>query len=97
MAEIKRTGSTLVISGELKIQFLEELKHELEELVRAEGQVRIDLGGVSELDMAGLQLLAAFVRSRAERGPVVLGPVSDAFRHAVRLSGLEEIFGPYWQ
>jgi anti-anti-sigma regulatory factor len=52
----------------------------------------VDMATISDIDLAGLQLLfAAFQQARAERRELTLtGPLSESARAAIALSGLAD-------
>lgn len=62
----------------------------LEWLADGRSVLRLELGGVSDLDSAGVQLLLATRRSLAERGGrLELATASSTVRDALRVFGLE--------
>lgn len=79
----------LKVSGELQIQFLESLKQYLQDHLTAPGALVIDLADVSEVDLAGLQLLAVFARTRRQFGELKLTNLSPIMEKALGLSGLD--------
>jgi ABC-type transporter Mla MlaB component len=80
----------LVASGELTIYQAEAAKGVLAEAFGEGGVARLELGEVSELDTAGLQLLLLARDTAAARGePLELGAVSDAARAVLDLARVD--------
>jgi anti-sigma B factor antagonist len=85
----------VAIRGELDIQSAPALRGELLRVIRRCGpQVTIDLGGVTFLDCAGVNvLLATLRRARLEDGWVCLVRVPPRVRRTISLLNLERAFG----
>ncbi|MFH1058023.1 MAG: STAS domain-containing protein [Pseudomonadota bacterium] len=80
----------LKVHGELQIQFLESFKEYLQAQLTAPGALVMDLAGVHEVDLAGLQLLAAFARTRQQFGGLKLVNLSPIMKKALALCGLDQ-------
>ena len=85
----------MVVQGELQISFLETLQDCLDPALHQSPPLEIDVSGISEVDIPGLQLLLAFLLSRGEEGPVSLINPSPVLLKALGLSGLDEHFTPF--
>lgn len=95
MLSCSRQNGCLVLQGELQISFLETLQDCLDSALHQSLPLEIDVSGVSEVDIPGLQLLLAFLLSRGEEGPVTLINPSQVLLKGLELSGLDEHFTPF--
>lgn len=88
-----RSGS-FVLAGECTVAGVAALKAGLGRLVREPRSVALDIAGLERIDTAGVQVIAAFLRDRRERGLGVtwLG-TSATLSPAVQLLGLASLFG----
>ncbi|HUY03553.1 MAG TPA: STAS domain-containing protein [Rhodocyclaceae bacterium] len=57
------TGSRLIIDGEMTVHCAWQLRDEILALLPQEGELSVELSGVSEIDSAGLQLMLQVKRS----------------------------------
>lgn len=93
----RATGSTVVLSAEPSIRDVAELGRRLRERLADSGPVTIDAAAVARVDIAVLQVLAAFVRDRRGGGlQTRWRQPSEALRSAaalVDLDGLLELEG----
>lgn len=81
--------SVLVLDGELTIYRAAELKKLLVDAVAAGGRVDVDLGQVSALDSAGVQLLLlARAAARAKEIPIAFSGHSPVVVEVLELLGL---------
>ena len=62
------TGQTALIDSDLTIYEVEQFHQALAPLMDREGTLSVDLGQVSEIDSAGVQLLLVFKREREQAG-----------------------------
>jgi anti-anti-sigma factor len=85
----------LYLSGALQVHHLEAIKNELSELANEEEPLMVDVSRIEELDMAGLQMLLAFLRSRKSETKVT-GITSDMAR-AIEIIGLKPHMASYMQ
>lgn len=85
----------VAVRGELDIQSAPAKREELLRVIRRYGpRVRIDLGGVTFVDCAGVNaLLAALRRARLEDGWVCLVRMPPRVRRTISLLELEQAFG----
>lgn len=84
----------LVITGELDIYQAQPLKEALLEALGASAELELDLGGVTELDSTGLQLLYLAKREASATGKALrLVAHSEATRQVLDLYGLVAFFG----
>lgn len=83
----------LVLEGPLTIYTAAERKELLLELLPLAQEVEMDLGGVDELDTAGLQLLVMIKQESVRQGSsLILSNPSAAVINALDLSGLYSLF-----
>lgn len=61
-------AGTTILSGDLSIRDTEVVRHRLTQMMKADGPLRIDLGGVTGIDTSILQLLIAAKRSVDHQG-----------------------------
>ncbi|KFB72369.1 MAG: STAS domain-containing protein [Candidatus Accumulibacter phosphatis] len=66
---IESSGQTarLTLDGELTIYEVAEIKAGLADVMRAADEIEIDLGGIAEIDTAGLQLMLIAKRNPGKR------------------------------
>jgi phospholipid transport system transporter-binding protein len=82
-----------LISGELNMQTVPNLLQQVEPiLARSQGEVCLDLQGVSRSDSAGLALLVEWLRFARERDrKLSFRNLPEQLRDIARVSGLEEL------
>lgn len=88
----RAVDSVIGLEGEVDIQAAAELKDLLLGALRSRRELRVDLAGVTKLDITTLQLLWAFERAAAKAGTKLLwgGPMPKAMELAMDLAGLKE-------
>ncbi len=84
-------GQNLSIAGELQVQYLDSLKDALDQALAYPQPLDVDLAGVSEADLAGLQLLLAFSQARREVGETRFIGVQPSLEKALALTGLDAL------
>lgn len=84
-------GQTLSIAGELQVQYLDSLKGSLDQASAVPGPLTVDVSGVTEIDLAGLQLLLAFLRARKGAGPSLLRGMQASVSRATQLMGMDAL------
>jgi len=83
----------LVLEGPLTIYTAAERKDLLLELFPLAQEVELDLGGVDEIDTAGLQLLVVIKQASLRHGSsLLLSNPSTAVLDALDMSGLYRLF-----
>ncbi len=85
----------VILEGELQVAFLDSLKDCLEQALPIEQTVEVDMAQVATVDVAGLQLLLAFLESRQGIGPTNLKKAPPVFHKALELTGLQDHFNSY--
>ncbi len=82
-------GDTLAIAGAVTVQRAAELKAALVDALARPGGLAVDLSGVTEVDLCGLQLLCSACRSAARSGRrfALAGRTPDALRRAAAEAG----------
>ena len=88
MLSCEMAGDTLVIKGELQVHSADLLAEHLDKAGEASQTLRLDLSGVTDVDLAGLQLLLALARSRPAPGALVLCGIKPHLLKALELTGL---------
>ncbi len=89
MLTISVSGQTISIVGEMQVHYLQTLKEGLAQALQSPEPLMVDLGGVRDVDVAGLQTLLAFVKSRAGHAPTSLGGAQPSLLRALELTGLD--------
>jgi ABC-type transporter Mla MlaB component len=85
----------LSLSGRLKVQYLDILKEALSQAQGSEDSLRVDISQVREVDLAGLQLLTAWLRQHGGAPEVRLTGLPGAVERALDLAGLKSHVAPY--
>jgi len=93
--ETNLSEGKITLAGELHIRFLAELKDVLWQALGTNQELEVDVSRVNDLDVAGLQLLLAFLRSRQASAPTKLVGTPPAFSRALELTGLKEHFASF--
>ncbi len=96
MLDYQLSGGELSLSGQLRVQFLDIFKEGLSQAASQGRATRVDLSQVREADLAGLQLLLAWLRSDAGPGTRLQG-LPRSLERAIGLSGLKEHLAPYME
>lgn len=90
----KKGGIQLAVQDEMTIYTVQEQKRQIYEHLRSAREMQIDLGGVTEIDSAGLQLLMFFKREALSRGiKFSLVQHSQAVVEVLELLNLSKHFG----
>lgn len=93
---IQRTSAPpgLVVEGEVDATTVNELSKALSEAIQdREGDVNVDLGGVTFIDLAGLRVLADAASVLPVGRSLVLAPVAAHVEHLIRLIGWDDTPG----
>jgi anti-anti-sigma factor len=87
---------TMTLVGELQVHHLHELKADLNQALEESDLAVVDVSGVNDVDVAGLQLLLAFFQSAGHRSsPCKLTGIGPGLRKALQLTGLEQPFAAF--
>jgi anti-sigma B factor antagonist len=88
--------TTITLGPELTIPFAAAVRDTLFDAVRtSSGDLAVDLGAVTDMDSAGVQLLLSASRSLAERGDALqLQTPSACVREALSVFGLNALLQP---
>ena len=81
----------MAVSGELTIFSALDIRERLNQAFAAGDQITVDLGGVTEIDTAGLQLMLLARRKAGKR--VVFRNHSNAVLHLLELANLTRVLG----
>ncbi|MFH1032964.1 MAG: STAS domain-containing protein [Pseudomonadota bacterium] len=95
MLTCQGTDDTLSIAGKLQVHFLDQVLDCLGAALNQTQPLTVDVSAVSEVDLAGLQLLLSFMRTRQASSPTSLRGVQPFMNKAMQLSGLESHFAGY--
>ena len=83
----------IVLGPDLTIPYASQVRDQLFDALSAGGDLTLDLGGVTDFDSSGIQLLLSARRSLAERGDaLVLRALSTPVRDALGVFGLSATF-----
>jgi anti-anti-sigma factor len=85
---VNRKG--LRLAGELDLATAPRLTEALLDFASSEGDVHLDLGGVSFLDSSGLRVILALARSRGDTASVVLLDPSAVILRIFEIMGIDE-------
>ncbi len=92
MLSCELSDNTMIISGDLRVQYLESLGDCLQKGLSSAEDLRLDLRAVYEVDTAGLQAVLSFLQSRSQIGPVVIIGYSEPMTMALKITGLMDQF-----
>ena len=93
MAEIEETDGMVRLLGELTFESVPRLVAEDPELA-GNGELTVDLSGLTKVDSAGLALLLGWIRTiRQAGGEVKFSGIPVHLRSLVRIADLESLFG----
>ncbi len=83
------TGEIVAIAGAVTVQRAAELRTVLADALARADRLAIDLSGVTEVDLCGLQLLCSARRTAARSGKrfAIAGATPDAVRQAAEAAG----------
>ena len=82
----------IVISGEMQVRSAEELKKIFWDALERPGEVFLDLSGVEDVDVAGLQVLLSFLITKNSDSRAGVSSLSPALERAMRLTGTTDHF-----
>lgn len=85
------TRSVIRLEGDIDITCSDELMRTLVEAISSQKELRVDLAGVTDLDVTAMQLFWAAAHEAEKRGIslAVTGQIPEAIRCAVREAGFE--------
>ncbi len=88
--EAKGSGDVLTIEGAMTVQRAGEIKTLLADALARSDRVVIGLGGVTEVDLCGLQLLCSVQRTAAQarKSVALAGPLPGVFGRAAAEAGV---------
>jgi ABC-type transporter Mla MlaB component len=95
MLSCELEGGRLALKGELQVGFLERTSNRMAETLASPDPLVVDVAGVSEVDLAGVQLLLSFLQSKKNLAAVSLDGVAPIFAKALELTGLAEHYAPF--
>lgn len=75
--------------------FLERLRDELAPGLELEQPVTIEVSGITDVDVAGLQLLLSFLVSREDRPQTQMAGAGPVFNRALELTGMKEHYARF--
>jgi ABC-type transporter Mla MlaB component len=93
--ELNNQNGNLTIAGQLLIRHLDSFKESLWEFLSTSSPIKVDVSQIKEVDLAGLQLLLAFLKTRKEVGGASITGLSKAFDRALKLTGLEKHYAKF--
>ncbi len=85
----------LSLGGEMVVRFMEDFRNVLWKALNTSAPLEVDLSRVVEVDVAGLQLLLAFLRSRQGLKPTKLTGLPPLVHKALDLTGLAPHYAPF--
>lgn len=92
MLSCELSDNTIIISGDLRVQYLGSLGDCLQKGIQHPETLELDLRAVYEVDTAGLQAVFSFLLSRSQIGPVSVAGYSEPVAMALKIMGLREHF-----
>lgn len=95
MLTCQASADTISIAGKLQVHFLDAIQDCLRAALDQPQGLTVDISAVSEVDMAGLQLLLAFLRTRQAVAPTGLRGAPPFLARAMEISGLDSHFAAF--
>lgn len=95
MLTCQAADGQISIAGKLQVHFLDAIMDCLGTAINQASPLRVDLSQVTEVDLAGLQLLLAFLKGRQADAPTTLEGVQPFMEKALEVSGLDNFFAAY--
>jgi anti-anti-sigma factor len=95
MLTCQGTADTISIAGKLQVHFLDLIQDCLRAALDQPQALTVDLSGVSEVDVAGLQMILSFLNTRRASSPTSLRGDQPFLARAMQLSGLDSQFASY--
>lgn len=89
---VQEAAGVFVVSGELDLGSAEEFHHQVAGALDEEGEVVLDLGGLTFIDSFGLRTIALLARMIDGRGVVLRSPRAEVLR-VLELIDIESIPG----
>lgn len=94
MLDYQLNNGQLTLSGQLRVQYLDILREALASARDQAPPVTVDLAQVREIDLAGLQLLTAWLQDDSCPRARLAG-LPGVVERALELSGLGQSLAPY--
>ena len=95
MLDYQFSPGQLSLSGQLRVQYLDILKEALTQAQGSEPGLRVDMSQVRAVDLAGLQLITAWLLQGGAGPGTRLTGLPETLIQALDLSGLREHLAPY--
>lgn len=95
MLTCQASADAISIAGKLQVHFLDAIQDCLRAALDQPQALTVDISAVSEVDMAGLQLLLSFLRTRQSLAPTGLRGAPPFLARAIALSGLDSHFAAF--
>jgi ABC-type transporter Mla MlaB component len=86
---------TLYLTGALQVHHLEGIKDVLMTLVNEEYPLTVEVSRIEDLDIAGLQILLSFLRSR--KSETKIAGITPDMARAIEIIGLKPYLASYMQ
>ncbi len=93
MLSTQYNDQVLYLEGSLQVHHLDGIKDEMVAFAADAKPLTVDVSQIADLDLAGLQMVLAFLGSR--KGETKLVGLSKEFGKALSISGLEPHFAPF--
>ena len=93
MLTVVYNNQVLSLEGKLQVHHLESIKNDLVTWAADGNPLTLDLSQVQEVDMAGLQIALAFLRSRKSETKV--SGIGPELSKALSIVGLTPHFAPF--
>ena len=77
-----------MVTGEMQVSSAEELKRIFWSALERPEEVSLDLSGVEDVDVAGLQVLLSFLITKNSDSKAGISNLSPALERAIQLTGI---------
>jgi anti-anti-sigma factor len=95
MLNCQLNEQVLYLEGQLQVHHLDKIKNELVALANDNKPIQVDFSRVEDVDVAGLQIMLAFLQSR--KGAAKVQGVSAELAKGLAITGLKPFFAKFME
>jgi anti-anti-sigma factor len=95
MLNCQLNEQVLYLEGQLQVHHLDKIKNELAALANDNQPIQVDFSQVEEVDVAGLQIMLAFLQSR--KSATKVQGISAELAKGLAITGLKPFFAKFME